>query len=606
MKKITAYKIIFTLLCLFLGFFSLKNNVSAEEFVTQVSGFIDIDPYSTVEIDNENTEVGLWRNVRVRITDRNSNPLSGHSVSIYSDTSEEVEFVQPPVTDSDGYAVGKVRYFSPGVYTVKAKDTTYDEDILIQVSADVYVFPIPSPVFKPEPYYTKGSSNLVEWLEVDGLDTVYEYQVQVSNKSDFSTVVQTSPLLDGLSYTFTNLTNSQMYFYRVRSLNTGGEYSEWSDSVFSVQDATPPVIVATELPDLEKVGGSYQVVFKFNVTDNLTLQSVSLYCQNTGGLEECGTLQSTGSSYTALISLDELEKGLFQNFRDRYVFCVEASDQAGNMAQNCEFEIHLKEYTDIDIPIFTEVINYVFKNTNSLLNDFDSLITGYLVSIKAIYLTIIGIILLFLSVILSIYVLFGGLSLVPMAVAYFFSRIWKFIGLIKPGAPCGIVYDGESKKPIRFALVSIYNHNNSLIRRDITDGKGRFTGNFDTGRYRIIVSRKGYLFPSIIVKKDVDEKYERVYRGNVVIVSKRNPMNISIPIDPMDMMSKEVKSERAKLKAIHLIKYLNLLVTLLGLVVAIHTFERSTNLFNLILLLFYIPAFGFYMKAVIRLNIGMK
>ncbi len=608
MKYITAQTIILSVLFLFLSL--IPSSVFADDFVgttnVQVDAFIDIDPYSLVEVDNENTEVGLWRNIRVRIRDRNGTPLVNREVRLHSEPSLNTEFIQPTVTDNDGWALGSFRSSAPGVYTIKAKDVTFSTDINVQHSAAVYVFPVPSPDINPEPYYTKGSTNTITWDAVQGLDTQYKYRVEVSTVSTFTTIVSTSPLITNLSYTFTGLDDSKMYFYRVLAQNSGGADSAWSDTVFSVQDSSAPIIIPTQQPTIDKSSNVPSITFKFNVTDNLSLKEVKLYCVTSNGNEECGSLQSTGSSYTAYISFSSLERGLFKKYNGKYEFCVTAQDQAGNVSERCDFSIVLDDYIDIDVPIFTEVINYVFKNVNNFVADIDSSVADYLSGLKVLSLTLLGLLLLLISTSFSLFILLGSISLIPYLVVNTFYRFLNFIGFRKHGAPCGVVYDSVTKKPLGLVRVKIYNNNNVLIRKDITNSKGEFFGNLDIGRYRVIIDRRGYLFPSLVVKKDVDEKYSRVYRGDMIIVSKRNPMNISIPLDPVDMMSNDLRKRYRKMKVVHFIKHLNILITVIGLLLALHAFDRDVSWFNLFILLLYIPAFGFYLKAVLRLNIGMK
>lgn len=609
MKNLTAFTIAILLSFLyFLGYHPVNAGDVKAVVDTDVLAFIDIDPFSTVEIDESNVEVGLWRDIRVRITDRFGDPLQGREISFFADPPGSAEFEQPTITDSDGWANGKFRSLTPGVFAIKAKDSTYPIDIFVQQSASAYVFPIPTPTLKSEPYYTKGTSNTVEWNAVTGLDSDYSYEVQAGLDSSFGSVVASSPLLETLSYTFNGLQDGKMYFYRVRSVNSGGGVSSWSEVTFSVQDGTAPKIVKTESPKVEKIGNVLNVTFKFTASDSLSLKKVWLYCNDSNGLRECGALQNTGSLYSASIPLTDLERGIFQNYKPEYSFCVKADDEAGNSSENCDFKVVLKDYIDddVDIPVYTEIINYVFRNVNETLDSIDTFVAGYFSSLKALTLTMLGFLLLILSAVISLFAVLGSLTLVPVIIRSTVVRFSRVIGLIKHGAPVGVVYDAESKKPLRFAEVSIFDNNNVLVRRDFTNSKGEFTANLDIGRYRVLVDRKGYIFPSLIVRKGEDENYKRVYRGETIIVSKRNPMFISIPLDPKNMMGYEMKSVYRKQRLVHFLKHLNVLITVVGLLIAFYAFERNVTWFNLILLLLYIPVFGIYLKAVVKLNIGLK
>ena len=610
-KSIFVYFILLVILFLIPIYLVYIRNVNASSVkglhTATVSASIDIDPYSTVAINAPNTEVGLSRDVRVRITDRNGTPLVNRNVVLYTDIPGQLQFVQPPLTDSDGIADGEVTSLIPGVFTVKAKDVTFSTEILIQDTEALYVFPIPSPVVSEEPYYTAGTANTVSCSEINGLDGHYLYQFQVATDNAFSKIVSTSPLSSSLEHTFSGLSHNIMYFYRARAQNSGGQFSEWSDPVFSAQDNVPPVFVYVEGAKMIKIKSSFQIEFKFNIVEEHFLKSIKLFCKTSAGLKSCGTLQVTGNSYTAVIPFEQLERVRFLNYKDSYTFCVSIVDNADRVTQSCNFKIDFEPQSNIpDVPIVVEVVNVILGNINKTLNAIDSTISNYFVGLANIYLTLVGLLLLLLSMLFSLAVLIGNMALIPVFLHSLLNAFRERVGFRSHGAPCGTVYDVETKKPIKYATVYIYDNHNSLLRTDVTDADGLFKARLDTGRYRIVVKRKGYLFPSIIAKKDEDEKYKHVYKGDIVIVSKRNPMNISIPLDPMNMMDNDMKKGLVKAKVLHFIKHLNVLVTVIGLVIAFYAFEKSVNWFNLILLLLYIPVFGIYLKSVVRLNIGMK
>lgn len=592
MVKVTAYTICF--LSTFLGTFLLNTSfLRAEDifgtFQTEVSAYIDINPYSTVEIDNENTEVGLWRDIRVRITDANGDPLVDRNIIFYSDIVESSYFVQPLPTDSDGYAYGKVSFDTPGVYIIKGKDITYPNEIFINGTATAYVFPVPTPTLSSIPYYTQGLTNAIGWSEVEGMDSSYEYFLEVSTSSSFSDTVITSGWITETEFSLINLTDSQMYFYRVRARNSQAGMSSWSQSIFSVQDNTSPNISPISKPTLLKKANGANITFKFTVSDSLSLKSVELLCKKDSDTYRCGSLESVGSNYTATVDIEELDRRLLQNLEGTYSFCIKAKDQAGNETQDCSFEIKLEEQVDVDIPIYTEIVSYIFKGVGSIVSDINYVSNQFLSNFRSIILTFIGFLLLLISSLLSFTILFGSISTFPITLGLLITNIYRFFGLIKHGSPAGVVYDSNSERPVSLCIVEIYDGKNRLLGRRYTNSNGEFFGDFGTGKYRVVVKRSGYIFPSISTGGSGERT---VYGGAVFNIQKGSKMNVSIPIDIIG------KGENALSSM--LIKSLNLIVTLFGLLVAFSAMQRDVSVYNIILLFLYIPVIAIYIHSILK------
>jgi sugar lactone lactonase YvrE len=98
-----------------------------------------------------------------------------------------------------------------------------------------------APVLDPEPAYTQGLNNVLTWpAAADG--TGFHYDIQRSTKSDFSENVS-GDTTSANSWTTTDLTEGQTYYYRMR-IRLLGQTSVWSPTVFSTQDASPPLVTA--------------------------------------------------------------------------------------------------------------------------------------------------------------------------------------------------------------------------------------------------------------------------------------------------------------------------------------------------------------------------
>ena len=166
---------------LILLFLFLPSFVFADEFVAvqgdvSVSVNINVDNFSSVEVDPDTTEAGMESEVIVRLLDHLGHPISDHSVRLYIEGDDTgVIFVQPPNSNSSGEAIGKIRALIPGNYKVRAVDDTYGYDIDITNFDMFYTTPLEVPILLQEPYYTKGFKNTITWIREIG----YEYFVEV-------------------------------------------------------------------------------------------------------------------------------------------------------------------------------------------------------------------------------------------------------------------------------------------------------------------------------------------------------------------------------------------------------------------------------------------
>ncbi|MCX7956858.1 MAG: carboxypeptidase regulatory-like domain-containing protein, partial [Endomicrobia bacterium] len=92
-----------------------------------------------------------------------------------------------------------------------------------------------------EPPYTKGTTNTVSWSSSsDNLSGISVYIVEVSSNPDFEWITDTVLTTEN-SVTFLDLEDSVTYYYRVKARDkANNESQEWSNVVWSLQDATPP------------------------------------------------------------------------------------------------------------------------------------------------------------------------------------------------------------------------------------------------------------------------------------------------------------------------------------------------------------------------------
>ena len=188
----------------------------------------------------------------------------------------------------------------------------------------------------------------------------------------------------------------------------------------------------------------------------------------------------------------------------------------------------------------------------------------------------------------------AGLELFNMIYLFFrFGYFWLVpVSLGKRRKPWGIVFDSTTGKPVRRAIVRLFSKEfNKLRESQITDAEGRFGFLVDPGEYFVAVERRGFLFPSMILKSSIITMYDNIYRGNIFTVKERREgvLNLNIPVDPE---IREVTRERLLwLRFLNILgvvlERLNMPLLLGGLLISWAAAVVQPTLFNNIILLFY-------------------
>jgi hypothetical protein len=126
-------------------------------------------------------------------------------------------------------------------------------------------------------------------------------------------------------------------------------------------------------------------------------------------------------------------------------------------------------------------------------------------------------IIIFNILIISLYILEGIIYLV-----FGMTRKW------------GRVYDTKTKKGIEYALIRLFiAKDNKLIDTQITNNKGMYMFIVETGKYNILVSKKGYKFPS----DKEEKKLRKTFYGSLVEVEIKKGKVLGIDFS-MDSVSK--------------------------------------------------------------------
>lgn len=588
MKNKTAFVKILFYFFLFLSFFISTKDINAQRqtLPVTVNGQVTVDIYSTLSINPTVVEIYQPSSVTVRILSQSGTGISGRSVII---SSSPLVITQPSFpTDSSGKAFGSVYSTIPGTFVITAFDTTLGFNIEVQNTKTLYVVPVPVPVFLPEPYYTKGTVNTVVWSNTG---SSYSYYIEASLDSEFSSIVGSSGWINHTFYEFNNLENENMYFYRVKARNQWGGESAWSSSVFSVQDATAPEIKTVDIGgvgenDTVEWDSNFTVEMLFSVKDNLQLNNATFMCLDSRGhTYRCTSdYHMEGDILIVKIKLGSLERISGTYLRDSYEFCVEADDTAGNIRRVCGIELKIpKKQEEITEPTIIERIDKVTEDISNNLNE----TIGQLPPRN---LTAITVTTSIVTSLIAFLLAFGSLLNLPFAFVQFFIHLLSWLGLRKGTKPLGYVYDSLTKDPIPQAIIRVYSEDGKMVWTDVTDSKGYFSARLSSGKYRMVVTAQGYVYPSSIVFGKDDYPLTNVYRGEYFVVEENEEFNFSIPLDSKDVSRLKALGEIAKGRIRVLLNILNILLFVIGLVFAIYVFSRDPYWLTFLILILYIPS----------------
>lgn len=338
MKIKTAIKIFLLVL---LSFFIL-DRVSLAQDTQNVatSATVGADIYSQVSLSPQNVESTQQSQVLIKAYNADGTAKPGREIEIYVDgSSTNVTIIQPSPTDSTGASTGYVSSTVPGTYRICARDITGGGSVNIQQCEMLYVTPVAVPTMNPEPQYTAGISNTVSWT-ISGTNP-YQYYVEASTDSNFTTIAGSSGWISSTSATFSGHSSGQIYYYRVKARNQSGGESSWSNSVYSVQEASAPQI---SLISVTKPTGTTSSNFDPNATvslsyrieDNMNVATKDIWVLLPTGQKVAVpyTQVTNGNVWNVSVKLGDLPKDSSGNLYTSYSFYVEATDNVGNTSWN--------------------------------------------------------------------------------------------------------------------------------------------------------------------------------------------------------------------------------------------------------------------------------
>jgi hypothetical protein len=488
--------------------------------------------------------------------------------------------------------MGYVSSVVPGTYTVCAKDVTDGLEIFIADCETLYVVPVPAPQMLPEPEYTKGDSNIVMWNMVGS--GVYEYYVEVSTTSDFSTVLNNSGWINNLAFEFDNLKDGQIYFYRVKARNSYGVEGGWSNVVFSVQDDQGPQIEYIGISDMEENTNvnwerDFEISIRYRITDNVAVASKDFWClANDGSRYDClHTAKESGDFWDITIQLKYLEKTASGNLFGEYRFCVEATDSVNNVTRNCEAKLEVTiEIPEEEIPEPT-----VPPIITQIIDRLDKFFDETLLKLKQAPLDSITV----TTTVINLAIGFGFLIAIFSSLPYIFLQLFlsllSLLGFRKKSNVSGYVYNSVTKEPIRLAVVRLFNEVHELVWTSVTDSNGYFMApEVEDGEYYITVTARNYTFPSKIVYGKKDFPLENVYHGDPFLTKDEEIPNFSIPLDPVDMKASRIRIAKIFSSTKLIWQIILIVLFVFGLSLSILAVVVTKVWWNYVMVALYIPA----------------
>jgi hypothetical protein len=178
----------------------------------------------------------------------------------------------------------------------------------------------------------------------------------------------------------------------------------------------------------------------------------------------------------------------------------------------------------------------------------------------------------------------------PLLIQRFVISILGFFGIKKKGKKFGYIYDSVTKAPLSLAVIRFYDENKHLAETEVSGGYGNFDSSIPKGKYRIVISKSGYKYPSTIVTGKTDGPISNIYHGELGEYNKTTVAELSIPLDQVELGVKEkaYKFGQVILKTWNVLGFI-----LFGLGViqsAINAFE-SISIANIFILVGYLVLF---------------
>jgi prepilin-type N-terminal cleavage/methylation domain-containing protein len=126
------------------------------------------------------------------------------------------------------------------------------------------------------------------------------------------------------------------------------------------------------------------------------------------------------------------------------------------------------------------------------------------------------------------------LAQLPHYFLFFFSQPFLFFTRRRRRA-YGTVYDAYTKLPLDLVIVRVFDaQSGALVRSGVTDANGRFLFSLRRGTYRLEAGKKGYLFPSALLRGQREDgaRIDLTHGETVVVAEDTLALTVNVPLDP--------------------------------------------------------------------------
>lgn len=115
------------------------------------------------------------------------------------------------------------------------------------------------------------------------------------------------------------------------------------------------------------------------------------------------------------------------------------------------------------------------------------------------------------------------------------NRLLMLLGLRRGQGYWGVVYDSQSKQPLDPVIVKLIEVQwGKVMATCITDLNGRYGFLAPPGKYKILVKKSNYVFPTRLATGSRDSLFSNIYRGEFfTLEGEADVIPFNIPMDPV-------------------------------------------------------------------------
>jgi hypothetical protein len=158
----------------------------------------------------------------------------------------------------------------------------------------------------------------------------------------------------------------------------------------------------------------------------------------------------------------------------------------------------------------------------------------------------------------------------------------------------GVVYNSLSKLPIDLSIIRLINQNTGrVIQTRVTDKEGRYQFMPSPGLYRLEVTKRGFVFPTVYLRKfKEDHVYADLYHGEPIEIKEKGAViTANIPLDPI-----EEKPSKARLIWQQIFKGIQYGFSIAGIILAGVSVVISPGIYTYVVLAVQILLFLLFLR----------